>query len=527
MATAVDVVVLGAGINGCGIARDAARRGFSVVLVDRSDIASGTTAASSRLIHGGLRYLEQFDMALVRESLRERDVLLRIAPHLVKPLQFAVPVYRHSRRSLARIRLGLRIYQLLSSRAALPHPQVLDRADALALEPGLQEQHLLGAGVYWDAQAPFPERLALENAQDAAAHGATIITYANTIRVGAQENGLRRVEIDCQQRTYNFQALFIVNATGPWVDTIAGITPHRRLVAGSRGTHLTVSNWRDGPVKAVYAEALDQRPFFVIPWNQMHLVGTTDIHVNDVETQRHPTAEEVSYLTRSTQQLFPSIWTSGAEIAYAYAGVRPLPDTSHRDAGKVTRRSTVVIHTGDLAGVLTLVGGKLTTYRQVAEQVVDAIAARLNHDARSDTAETPLPGARAPEGVDWRGVPTPAIDRLLSVYGGIAWEVVSKGTAHPALLNMLGNDNRTIAAEVVHAVEREGARSIEDIFLRRTMLGLEPDLGLRHLDSVAAVLDAHTRWKGEDIAAQRAAYLAMAHARQRACTTTGDVESLP
>ena len=268
-----DLLVIGAGINGAAIARDAALRGLSVALVEQDDIGGGTTAWSSRLIHGGLRYLEHGELGLVRESLRERELLLRNAPHLVRPLEFVLPVYAGRSRAALSIRAGLSAYDLLSPRGALPRHSWLSTTAALTLEPALAQPGVRGAALYWDAQAEFPERIAVENALDARAHGALLLTHTRVARLA--QDGAHLVGPGGDERVLNARA--IVNATGPWLDELFTSTRHRPLLGGTKGSHIVLPRFDGAPGRALYAEAVsDGRPFFVIPWLGHLLVGATD-----------------------------------------------------------------------------------------------------------------------------------------------------------------------------------------------------------------------------------------------------------
>src|SRR5215203_840145 len=280
-----DVIVIGAGINGAGIARDAAMRGLRVLLIDKSDPGSGTTSASTRLIHGGLRYLEHFEFGLVRESLRERETLLRIAPHLVRPLPIAIPIYKQSKRGRATIRAGMIAYNLLSVGKSLPRHRMLSRNETLQQSPGLNPHGLLGSALYFDAQIEFAERLVLENVLAASAHGAEIFTYTpvtNLVVEGGLVSGVEFVSAE-GQRDFA-RAEVVINAAGPWVDRLLERAPVKtqQLIGGTKGSHIIVPTFPGTPSNAIYLEAQsDRRPFFIIPWNGNFLIGTTDVCFED------------------------------------------------------------------------------------------------------------------------------------------------------------------------------------------------------------------------------------------------------
>ncbi|MDT5296396.1 MAG: glycerol-3-phosphate dehydrogenase [Acidobacteriota bacterium] len=388
-----DAVIIGAGINGCGVARDAAMRGLRVLLLDKGDVASGTTSCSTRLIHGGLRYLEHGELGLVRESLRERETLLRrVAPHLVRPLPVLVPVYAGRRRGLLTIRAGVLAYDLLSFDKSLPRHHMLTPAAALAHAPGLDASGLKGAALFYDAQIEYAERLALENALAARAHGATVLTYARVERLMFEGDAVRGVEFKDLRggTTHEARASVILNAAGPWVDEVldgAGATGGsvgtsgekltgaavEKLIGGTKGSHIVVRPFDGAPRVAVYAEAVaDGRPFFVIPWDGKFLIGTTDELFNGDLNHVEAAPREIDYLIRETNRALPTARLTRADVLYTYAGVRPLPhvgarDQTDKEAG-ITRRH--FIRPSRVRGLFSVVGGKLTTYRSLAEEVV-------------------------------------------------------------------------------------------------------------------------------------------------------------
>ncbi|MBT8445912.1 MAG: glycerol-3-phosphate dehydrogenase/oxidase, partial [Gammaproteobacteria bacterium] len=286
-----DLVVIGGGINGAGIARDAALRGLRVALVEQADLCHGTTRWSSRLIHGGLRYLEHFEFSLVRESLQEREILLRNAPHLIAPLPLLVPLYRGARRGRWKVRAGMWLYDLLSVGKSLPSHRMLDKAETLGEAPGLSSDGLLGAARYTDAQVAYPERLTVENALDAEAAGAVLLTYHRADRLltaAGQVCGLRIV--DTQGVAQELVTGIVINAAGPWVDEVLsglGVSAEPYM-GGTRGTHIVVERFDGSPASGCYVEATsDGRPFFILPWLDRLLIGTTDIrHTGDPDLAR-------------------------------------------------------------------------------------------------------------------------------------------------------------------------------------------------------------------------------------------------
>ena len=436
-ASEFDVIIIGAGINGAGIARDAAMRGLKVLLLDKGDIASGTSSASTRLIHGGLRYLEHFEFGLVRESLRERETLLRIAPHLVRPLAITIPIYNQSKRGRATIRAGMIAYDLLSWGKSLPRHRMLSRAETLQQSPGLNQEGLLGSAQYFDAQVEFAERLVVENALDARGRGAEVVTYAPVTKVTAEG-----VEFLLDGAPHFARGSVIVNAAGPWVDQLLERAPVKseRLIGGTKGSHIVVAPFPGASRSAIYLEAQsDRRPFFIIPWNGNYLIGTTDVRFEDDPDQVRSEWWEIDYLLAETNHAFPDAGLKREQILFTYSGVRPLPWTTNEDEQSITRRHFIREHPR-MNNLLSIVGGKLTTYRSLAEECVDLVFRKL--DKKSPECRT-------------------------------AQEVL------PEPVNY---------ADVVYSFEHEMAKTLADCFLRRTMRGLSSDLGLGELEAAVRVL---------------------------------------
>ncbi len=500
-----DLIVVGAGINGAGIARDAASRGLRVLLLDKGDVASGTTSYSTRLIHGGLRYLEHAELGLVRESLREREKLLRIAPHLVRPLSFLIPLYAESRRGPGLIRLGMLTYDLLSFDKSLPWHHMLNPAQTLEREPGLNPEGLRGGVTYSDAQVTFPERLTLENALSAIDHGAVLLTYAQVddlLRTGSRVDGVEFRDLSSGKR-YVARAPLTINVAGPWVDEVLGETEHERMIGGTKGTHIVVGSFDGAPSSALYVEAgADGRPYFIVPWNGQYLIGTTDLPYDGDLDQVTPSEEEIRYLIDETNRALPHAGLGRADVRYAYAGVRPLPATGGDNTSSVTRRHIIHDHAPALEGLVSIIGGKITTYRNLAEETVDLAFRKLGRiSPRCTTGEIPLPGAKD---VDWIGfaesfhatsaLPFETADRLLHIYGIAAWEILELARQSPDLLQPFDPFSGAIGAEVIYALEREWARTLADVLLRRTMVGLGPDTGLWAAEQAVRIAIRYTGW---------------------------------
>lgn len=515
-----DLIVVGAGVNGAGIARDAAMRGLDVLLLDKGDFSAGTTSWSTRLVHGGLRYLEHAEVGLVRESLHERERLLHIAGHLVQPLAMLIPIYERDRRGPRLIRLGMAAYDALSLRKSLERHHLLSVEALLEREPGIEPEGLKGAALYYDAQVEFAERLAVENALSARENGALTLTYARVDRIVVEENVTRGVEfVDLLGgRRHTARGGVVVNAAGPWVDRVLAGAPRaaERRIGGTKGSHLVVERFPGAPGEALYVEAAeDGRPFFIVPWNGMFLIGTTDFaYEGDLD---HVEAEdfEVDYLLAETNRVLPGAGLGRDSVLYTYAGVRPLPHVPEGDAGAITRRHIVHDHAPDLAaGLVSIIGGKLTTYRSLAAEAVDLVFRRLGRRSpRCRTADSPLPGGstgpfehfaasfRATSGLD-----EGTADRLLRVYGTRAAGVAELAEAEGALRSPLDGAPGTLAAEVVYAVLHEEAQTLTDVLMRRTMVGLGPLAGVGPDTAAAAVAVRHLGWNEERAAAEVEAF---------------------
>src|ERR687894_1775402 len=343
-----DLIVIGAGINGAGIARDAAMRDLKVLLLDKGDISDGTTQWSTRLIHGGLRYLEYYEVHLVRESLAEREKLLHIAPHLVKPLRFVVPIYERSKRGPGMIRLGMIGYDALSFDKSVPNHRMLSREEGLEQYPGLNPDGLLGAATYYDGQVEYAERIAVENAVSAHERGATVLTYAEVKRLLYEESGNgglpRASGVEFEDRlgggAYAAHAPVTVNVAGPWGDRVLsgagsfGIDDapegadgeREQMIGGTKGSHIVVDPFPGAPGDALYVEARrDGRPYFIVPWNGRYLIGTTDFRYREDLDYISADDDEIDYLIAETNAVIPEAGLSRESVLFTYSGVGTTP----------------------------------------------------------------------------------------------------------------------------------------------------------------------------------------------------------
>lgn len=503
-----DVIIIGAGINGAGIARDAAMRGLKVLLLDKGDIAAGTSSWSTRLIHGGLRYLEYGEISLVRESLRERERLLSIAPHLIKPLPLLIPIYDSAKRGRLMIKAGMIAYDLLSLDKTLERHHMLSRAGTLERAPGLHHQGLRGAGLYYDAQVEYAERLVLENALSARQHGALVLTYARVDNLIIEENRMSGVVftdlLSNSQRSA--RAPVTVNASGPWLDKIlANSGPSfEPLICGTKGSHIIVNEFEGAPLgSALYVEAQeDARPFFIIPWNNLYLIGTTDLAYTGNLDEVVASEAEIDYLLRETNRVIPGAGLNRDAIRYTYAGVRPLPCRASRQPAGITRRHFIRDHAPQLEGLLSIIGGKLTTYRNLAEQTVNLLFRKLGRKSTPcRTAQQRLPGADAEDFAAFSErfktnshLPYKIAARLLRTYGTRAACVLELARARHSLLQPFDAETGAIGAEIVFSFREELAQTLTDCLMRRTMVGLNSDSGLTALHSALAIARSFLGW---------------------------------
>ncbi|MBI3976824.1 MAG: glycerol-3-phosphate dehydrogenase/oxidase [Chloroflexi bacterium] len=516
-----DLAVVGGGIIGAGIARDAAMRGLWVALVEMGDFGHGTSAASTRLIHGGLRYLEMLDFGLVRQDLQEREILLRIAPHLVRPLPFLIPIYRRGAAYRLKLRIGMVLYDLLSYDRSLPGHRWLSAREALALEPILPADGLEGAFLYYDAQVAFVERLCLENVLSAQEHGACAANYARAEGYLRQDGAIAGLEVAdvLTGETARVRARAVVNATGPWLDETLALLPgsRRPLLRRTKGIHLVT------PIATRHALVLfaqsDGRLFFVVPWNGLSLVGTTDTDFDGDPDGAAATVEDVHYLVEETRRALPDgPWD---EVYATMAGVRALVRVEGVRESAVSRKHTLVDHAerGGPVGLISVAGGKITAYRDIAREAVDRVCRRLG-EARppAPTDREPLPGARFADPAACAqevtrvgagiGLDEGQCRALAEIYGSRAMDVLALAAQEPRLARPINAGAPDIMAQVHHAVAAEMALTAEDFLLRRSRLGFSPGQGVESLGAVAAEMAQLLGWDEARRRAEEAAYRA-------------------
>jgi glycerol-3-phosphate dehydrogenase len=477
-----DLLVIGGGINGAGIARDAVGRGLAVLLVERSDIASATSQWSTKLIHGGLRYLEHYEFRLVSESLAEREVLLRLAPHLVEPLSFVLPHEPHLRPAWM-IRAGLFLYDHIGGRRTLPGSFGV-RLDTSTWGVGLKPQFKRGF-VYSDARVD-DARLVLVNAMDARERGADIRVHTRFTHA-RRENGVWVATIaDAQGTTRSVRARAIVNAAGPWVKDVFGdieVPPIAAAVRHVKGSHIVVPRVHDQP-HAYLLQNADNRIVFVIPYQErFSLIGTTDVPVESYEAPRID-ADEVEYLIKLANTYLAKP-LKRKDVVWSYSGVRPLYDDGSAAASEITRDYVIkldALAAGEAARapLVSIFGGKLTTYRKLAEDVLAQLAPFFPAMRQAWTVRDCLPGGDLPRGdrvafaadlaQQYRSIPAPTVRAIAARHGTRAARVLDNARSAADLGRDFGGT--LTQREIDYCVREEWARTADDVLWRRSKAGL-------------------------------------------------------
>lgn len=534
----LDILVIGGGITGAGVALDAASRGYRVGLVEQADFASGTSSRSTKLVHGGIRYLPQLDFSLVREALVERARLVANAPHLVRPLPFLVPFYQGLRRPLGirlpspgqpllplAMNMGLWLYDRLAGRMVLMRHRPVSVAEALHLFPHLRRDGLRRASLYYDAQTD-DARLTVAVLRTAAAHGALCINYARAtalVREGGRVSGVE-VQDQVSGERLRVRARWVVNATGVWAGEVARLAGAGGAIelTLSKGVHLVLPRELVGLGDAalVLPETEDGRLAFVVPWEGRAILGTTDTPYAGSMEDPPVTDDDVAYLLRHARR-FLHVELEPGDLVAAYAGLRPLVSSGGRSAD-ISRRHAVVRHE---PGFVSIIGGKLTTYRQMAQDVVDLVAREDGTSADGSvravgpcrTARLPLVGAQAPG--SWpmlvrdavrAGLPPELAGRLLRRYGSEMERILALIHDDPSLARPLAPGVPCIGAEVVYACHVTMPVHLEDMMVRRLRLALlEPRAGEQVARSVAALMARALEWPADRMEAELERYRAV------------------
>lgn len=485
-----DLVVIGGGITGAGVARDAALRGLSVAVLEAGDFGRGTSSRSSKMIHGGLRYLAQGDTELVREAASERQVLRRIAPHLTRLAPFLVPAT--SLPALAKLRAGLWMFEKLGQAPADERHEALGQAELARREPLLRAESFAGAAVYPEFLTD-DSRLVMANLRAAAEAGAVVVNYAQATELAGEplDTVVCRSTLPGEDRGARVRAAVVLNAAGPWVDGVRALedgaaAPRLSL---TKGIHVVLPHDRAPVVHTVIMRTEDKRGIFAVPRDGLTYIGTTDTFYPSADAWPKIEAADVDYLLRATGRSLKVGTLTPDDVTAAWAGVRPLIAQPGKAPGEISRRDEV--WTGP-RGMITIAGGKLSAYRAMAERIVDQVAGRLGRKAPpAATAEWPLPGGDYdPASVAAALAPLGAAgERLVRLYGAEAEEVA--------------RDGGDAAAEARFAVLREGALRLEDYWVRRSpRLWFTPDGGLAALEPAADAMAGLLGWDADRRAAE-------------------------
>ncbi|MFT7518198.1 MAG: glycerol-3-phosphate dehydrogenase [Kiritimatiellia bacterium] len=517
-----DVLIVGGGINGAGIARDAARRGLRVALIEMQDLAFGTSSRSSKLVHGGLRYLEQLEFSLVFEAVSERRILLDIAPHLVNPLGFLLPIFDGSRTSLTKMRAGMWLYDGLSLFRSPKRHRTLGAAEVAEVEPTLRSEGLHGAPLYYDCSTD-DARLTLESGLDAANLGAVIGTWVKCVDFVIDERGkISGATVECQLTGERraLRAAAVINATGPWTDKVVAMHKalSKPLLRPTKGVHIVVKKERLPVNHAVVCfHPEDGRVLFAIPWGDRTYVGTTDTDFEGDPADVCADASDVQYLLDASNAYFPGQDLVADDVIATWAGLRPLmapvsQSGTEVDESSVSREHQIVLGKN---GLITIAGGKLTTFRKMSEEVVDTAVRMLRLTGRvqaplspGNTDREPLPGAVGwPADDNHERVAASVKDvagdelseatcRLLTdTYGMRAMEIARRVRANPELGQPLIQGRPEVVAQVVWAVEEELACTINDVLVRRTQIFYrDEDQGLSAVSTVSEIMAQALSW---------------------------------
>ena len=505
-----EVVIVGAGINGVSLARELALRGVNVAVFDQGDVGSGTSSASSKLVHGGLRYLEQGHLGLVRESCIERERLLKNAPHLVWKCPFMFPIYQSSKRPLWIIRIGLKLYDFLSKAKQWPKHFFLDYEGITAKESTLLSDELLGAAVYQDAQMD-DARLCLETALHARFLGAKIFTYMPVMKLIQKRQRAQGVIVKdaISGDEISISAKVVVSCVGPWADewiSQTDISVKKPLLKQSQGVHLMMKRLTQSDHSLLLTAKSDGRVFFVMPWGEYSLVGTTDTPYSQKMAQQSIRVVDRRYLLRELKHYFPSMSLSEKDIIYEFSGVRPLLNQSKNVIGSVSREHKVVVH---YANFFSLIGGKYTTFRSVGESVSRKILRVLgNSQFKPDlSANLPFYGGVIPNLDKYIELNYQLdCDVLMLSYEHYCRLLVRYGLAYRDVMVVLSESNEYmepiygtsfLKGEVIYSIRVEMVKMLDDFLYRRTQLGWTQNLNVIMLNEIIALFSNELDWSDE------------------------------
>jgi glycerol-3-phosphate dehydrogenase len=505
--TIFDLIVIGGGITGAGVARDASLRGLSTLLLEKRDYASGVSSKTTRLVHGGLRYLANFEIDLVAEALRERAILRKQCPYLITPMPILIPIYRGDPHGRAAIAIGVHLYELLSREKDIPHYFTSGRDQTLSLEPRLGRDGLKGSALFYDHQIILPERLVLENIIAARESGATVLNYTAAEKIEDREDRVvvtARDAISGAVGTY--EARVVINAGGPWVDQVraSGGIDRTNIIYPTKGIHLVLPKISE---QSLFIASKDGRMFFIIPMDRLSLIGTTDTRYNGDLDEVHADAADVNYLLSESRRILPGLNLTRESILYTYAGVRPLAFAGQRES-RISRKHRVIPE-GKTGRIITIAGGKYTTYRNMAEDAVNAACAKLGRKAVCGTDKSPLAGSlpapldeyvreSVPQMVERFAVAPDTVRHLIHLYGSRAEKVLHLTKDDPHLAEPICSESKDIYAQIVYGVREEGARTLSDIVLRRLHTGITSSRGEAQAARIADTASQPLGWSADE-----------------------------
>jgi glycerol-3-phosphate dehydrogenase len=502
-----DLIVIGGGITGAGVARDAALRGLSCLLLEKGDFASGVTSKSTRLIHGGLRYLANFELGLVAESLRERAILRRQAPYLIHPMPILIPLYREDSHGRAVVSIGIHLYDVLSHEKDIPHYFTSNRETTLGYEPRLNPEGLIGSALFYDHQIPMPERLVIENVLSAREAGARLMSYVRAVKIEETQSGVTVFTRDALTGAADtFRSRVLINAAGPWIDRVrlAGSLDHSRIIYPTKGVHLVMPKLSG---QALFVTSRDGRMFFIIPLGACSLIGTTDTKYDGDLDDVHADGSDIDYLLAESKRVLPGLAITRDAILYTYAGIRPLAFSGVNESA-ISRKHRV-IREGKTGRIITIAGGKLTTYRNMARDAVDAACQALGSKVRCITDQKPLAGClptdhetylkeAVPELSARHAVSPELVAHLIGLYGSRAGRLLNLAGSGPRFGETISPESRDIYAQVAYSVREEGARTLSDIILRRMHIGMTGSRGLGQAQKIADIAGGELQWNEDE-----------------------------
>jgi len=503
------VVVIGGGINGVAIARECARAKRRTLLLEQADFGAGTTSRSTRIIHGGLRYLEHGELAMVRESLRERQRLLQQTPHLVRPMRFLLALGPESRRSALKVRIGLWLYRRLAGQTILTSDT---RAEERQLEALLDSGQRWSIFDYEDAQCEFPERLIAEWLVEAAEAGAVARNYSQVLVVDVTHGRARGVLVRdlLSGKEERVEAGWIINATGPWADRVcqrSQINTGGMMVGGVRGSHIVLPRFAGAPNAAVFTEASDRRPVFIIPWNEQLLIGTTEIPDQGDPGKVSPSDQEIEYLLNVVSELFPGNTFSKADIRYSFAGIRPLPFARGKKADEITRRH--ILHDHSKEGVqrmISVIGGKLTTAGSLARQCARVIGLKVDEPELTMVSHTGQMDAGLDDFIaELMAIPgfsETGAEKIAEWHGKRTLPIVQSARSSPILRASLCPHTEHIVGEAVEAFQHEYAVKLADVLLRRVPVALGPCWSSQCSEIAAVKIASAMGWSSAEMNSQ-------------------------